>query len=191
MYRLLIADDDDDVRELLRAQLERLGHNVVAEARNGEEAVRLAAQHAPNMAILDVRMPIMDGIDAAHKILHDNPCPVIFLTAYVEEDTVARAGETGAFYYLVKPFRTEDLAPAMTLSAARFNQYQNAQYLLERAKKDLDDRKTIERAKGLLMEQFGLTEQEAFKKIHFAARNSNRHTAAVAAEVLESGQVPS
>lgn len=191
MYRVLIADDDDDVRSLLRAQIERLGHEVVGEASNGEEAIRLAEETQPEMAILDIRMPGTDGIDAANAILDRAPCPVIFLTGYAEEELVSRAGEAGAFYYLIKPFRSEDLAPAMTLSAARFRQMQEKEKALDRARQDLEARKLVERAKGMLMDQHGLTEQEAFKKIHFAARNSNRPMAAVAMEVLESGQLPS
>ncbi len=190
MYRVLIADDDEQVRGLLRIQIERLGHEVVAEASNGADAVKLAQENKPDMAILDIRMPVTDGIDAANEILDKAPCPVIFLTGYAEEELVSRAGEAGAFYYLMKPFRSEDLAPAMTLSAARFRQMQEKERLLTQAREDLESRKTIERAKGILMDQHGLTEQEAFRKIHFAARNTNRPMAAVAVEVLESGRVP-
>ena len=190
MYRVLIADDDEQVRGLLRLQIERLGHEVVAEASNGADAVRLAQENSPDMAILDIRMPVTDGIDAANEILDKAPCPVIFLTGYAEEELVSRAGEAGAFYYLMKPFRSEDLAPAMTLSAARFRQMQEKERLLTQAREDLEARKTIERAKGMLMDQHGLTEKEAFRKIHFAARNTNRPMAAVAVEVLESGRVP-
>lgn len=190
VYRVLIADDDEAVRSLLRAQIERLGHEVVGEASDGRKAVELAETLRPDMAILDIRMPGHDGIDAANEILDKAPCPVIFLTGYAEEDLVSRAGEAGAFYYLMKPFRAEDLAPAMTLSAARFRQMQEKERLLDQARHDLEERKLVERAKGILMDQHGLTEQEAFRKIHFAARNSNRPMAAVAVEVLESGRVP-
>jgi AmiR/NasT family two-component response regulator len=190
MYRVLIADDDTDVRALLRTHIERLGHEIVAEACDGEEAVEMAVQHKPDMAILDIRMPKMDGIDAANLILERAPCPVIFLTGYAEEDMVSRAGEAGAFYYLMKPFRGEDLAPALTLTAARYRQLQEKEKALEQAKQDLEARKLIERAKGLLMEKLGISEQEAFKKIHFAARNSNKAMAAVAAEVVASGNLP-
>lgn len=191
MYRVLIADDDDGVREILRIQVERLGHTVLAEARNGREAVDFANQHHPDMAILDIRMPVMDGIDAANEILETAPCAVIFLTAFAEEDMIARAGESGAFYYLVKPFRSEELAPAMALSMARFHQYQEARRLLEKAKQDLADRKTIERAKGMLMQLHGLSEQDAFSRIHFAARSKNKTTVAVAEEVISTGTIPS
>lgn len=190
MYRVLIADDDDAVRELLKLQLERLGHEVVAQARDGAEAIDLAERHHPDLAILDIRMPVADGIDAAKGILEKSPCPVIFLTGYAEEDTLARAEEAGAYYYMMKPFRSEDLTPAITISMARFKQLKEKERLVTQARKDLEDRKTIEKAKGLLMDEHRMTEQDAFRAIHFAARNSNKTMALVAQEVLSSGKAP-
>lgn len=190
MYRVLIADDDEDVRGLVRAHIENLGHEVVVEATNGEEAVKLAVEVKPDVAILDIRMPGMTGIDAAHEIMNTAPCPIIFLTAYAEEEIISGAGSSGAFYYLVKPFRAEDLAPAITLSIIRFNQMQETARELEKAKQDLEDRKIIEKAKGVLIDKFQMSEHEAFRKIHFTARSTNRPMVAVATEILESGQMP-
>jgi response regulator NasT len=184
LYRVLIADDDEATRDLLKAQIERLGHAVVGEAGDGAAAVALAEQERPDMAILDIRMPGTDGIDAANEILDRAPCAVIFLTGYAEEELVSRAEEAGAFYYLMKPFRSEDLAPAMTLSAARFRQMQEKEKALKKARADLEDRKLVERAKGKLMDAQGMTEHEAFKKIHFAARNANKQMVEIAREIL-------
>lgn len=190
MYRVLIADDEEAIRGLLRAHIENQGHEVVGTAENGEEAVRMAAEHRPDLAILDIRMPEMDGIEAANQILEVHPCPVIFLTGYAEEELLSRAEETGAFYYLLKPFRSEDLAPAITLSVARFRQLQERERALAKAKEDLEARKVVERAKGILIDAHGMSEHDAFRTIHFAARRSNKPMVQVAEEIISTGNPP-
>ena len=115
--RILVAEDETIIRLDLREILERAGYSVVAEARDGEEAVELAASEKPDLAILDVKMPKLDGIDAARRILTDRPIPIVILTAYGQDELVARAVEAGVFGYLVKPFRETDLLPA--IQAAR------------------------------------------------------------------------
>lgn len=190
MYRVLIADDEESIRGLLQAHVEHLGHEVVGVAEDGEEAVRFASDVQPDLAILDIRMPVLDGIEAAHRILEVHPCPVIFLTGYAEEELLSRAEETGAFYYLMKPFRSEDLAPAIALSVARFRQLQEREKALAKAKDDLEARKTVERAKGVLIDQHGMSEHDAFRAIHFAARRSNLPMSKIAEQILETGQPP-
>ena len=160
-------------------------------AADGEEAVRLAEDRQPDLAILDIRMPVVDGIEAANRILEFHPCPVIFLTGYAEEELLSRAEETGAFYYLLKPFRAEDLAPAITLSVARFRQLQEREKALMKAKEDLDARKVVERAKGILIDKHGMSEHDAFRAIHFAARRKNKPMASVAEGIIETGMPPS
>ena len=117
--RILIAEDETIIRLDLRNLLERAGHEVVAEARDGEEAVSLARTHEPDLAILDVRMPHLDGIEAAKTILAERPIPIVMLTAYGQDELVARAVEAGVFGYLVKPFREADLLPAIAAAKAR------------------------------------------------------------------------
>lgn len=159
-------------------------------AQDGEEAVRLAEQYQPDLAILDIRMPVMDGIEAANQMLEIHPCAVIFLTGYAEEELLSRAEETGAFYYLLKPFRAEDLAPAITLSVARFRQSQEREKALAKAKEDLEGRKIVERAKGILIDSHGMSEHEAFRAIHFAARRTNTPMSKVAEGIIVTGQPP-
>ncbi|MBJ7247717.1 MAG: response regulator, partial [Thermoleophilia bacterium] len=120
--RILIAEDETIIRLDLRTLLEKAGHEVVAEARDGEEAVALAAEHDPDLIVMDVRMPHLDGIEAARQISNRRPVPIVMLTAYAEEDLVTRASEAGAFAYLVKPFREVDLLPALNTARARFEE---------------------------------------------------------------------
>ena len=122
--RILVAEDETIIRLDLREILERAGYEVVAEARDGEEAVELAASEKPDLAILDVKMPKLDGIDAARRILTDRPIPIVILTAYGQDELVARAVEAGVFGYLVKPFRETDLLPAIQAARARHAELQ-------------------------------------------------------------------
>lgn len=190
MYRVLIADDEPAIRDLLKTHIEMLGHEVIAMAEDGEEAVEYAKHSQPDLAILDIKMPVLDGIEAANRILESHPCPVIFLTGYAEEELLSKAEETGAFYYLLKPFRAEDLAPAITLSVARFRQLQEREKALAKAKEDLDARKIVERAKGILIDKHGMTEHDAFRTIHFAARRGNLPMAKIAEDIVTSGEPP-
>ena len=122
--RVLVAEDETVIRLDLQGLLQDAGFDVVAAARDGEEAVELARSECPDLAILDVKMPRLDGIDAARKILHERPIPIVMLTAYDEEELVARAIEVGVFAYLVKPFREQDLVPAIHAARARFSELQ-------------------------------------------------------------------
>jgi AmiR/NasT family two-component response regulator/ATP-dependent Clp protease adapter protein ClpS len=150
IVRILIAEDETIIRLDLRDLLERAGHEVVAEARDGEEAVALAREHEPDLAILDVRMPHLDGIEAAKTILADRPIPIVMLTAYGQDELVARAVEAGVFGYLVKPFREQDLVPAIATARARHQELAAVREEAESLGEALAARKAIERAKGLL-----------------------------------------
>jgi two-component system, response regulator PdtaR len=172
--RILIAEDETIIRLDLRKLLEEAGHEVCAEARDGAEAVALTAEHRPDLAILDVKMPRLDGIEAARRILEERPIPIVMLTAYGHDELVARAVEAGVFGYLVKPFRETDLLPAIATARAR-----HEELLALRAEADsladaLVARKAIERAKGLLMEQHGLSEQDAFARLRKASQVSGK-----------------
>jgi AmiR/NasT family two-component response regulator len=180
LTRLLIAEDETIIRLDLRDLLERAGFEVCAEARDGVEAVELAGSERPDLAILDVKMPRLDGIDAARRILAERPIPIVMLTAYGQEELVARAVEAGVFGYLVKPFREQDLLPAIETARARFAELQEVRDEAESLAEALAARKSIERAKGLLMEREGLSEADAFARLRKASQISGRPLKVVA-----------
>src|SRR5918912_2102565 len=155
--RVLIAEDETIIRLDLREVLERSGLEVCAEARDGEEAVELARSQQPDVAILDVKMPKLDGIEAARRILDERPIPIVMLTAYDQEELLGRAVEAGVFGYLVKPFRVQDLLPAIRAASARHEELVALREEAESLAGALAARKAIERAKALLMEREGLS----------------------------------
>ena len=183
--RILIAEDETIIRLDLRELLERAGHEVVAEARDGEEAVELARMHEPDLAVLDVRMPRLDGIEAARSILADRPIPIVMLTAYGQDELVARAVEAGVFGYLVKPFREQDLMPAIAAARARHAELAAVREEAESLADALAARKAIERAKGLLIEKEGLSEDAAFARLRKASQVSGRPMKVIADAVID------
>jgi two-component system, response regulator PdtaR len=178
--RLLIAEDETIIRLDLRELLERAGFEICAEARDGQEAVDLARSELPDLAIMDVRMPHLDGIEAARRILDERPIPIVMLTAYGQEELVARAVEAGVFGYLVKPFREQDLLPAIETARARFAELQEVRDEAESLAEALLARKAIERAKGLLMAREGMSEQDAFARLRRASMISGKPLKVVA-----------
>ena len=182
--RILIAEDETIIRLDLRDVLERAGHEVCAEARDGEEAVALALSEAPELAILDVKMPKLDGIEAARRILAERPIPIVMLTAYGQDELVARAVEAGVFGYLVKPFRETDLLPAIQTARGRYAELAALREEAESLAEALATRKVVERAKGLLMEREGLTENDAFVRLRRASQASGRPLGVVAEAVI-------
>ena len=182
--RILIAEDETIIRLDLRELLERAGFEVCAEARDGEEAVELARALSPDLALLDVKMPKLDGIEAAKRILDERPIPIVMVTAYGEEELVSRAVEAGVFGYLVKPFRESDLLPAIATARARHDELAAVREEAESLSEALAARKAIERAKGLLMEREGLTEQDAFARLRKASQISGRPLKIVAEALI-------
>lgn len=182
--RILIAEDETIIRLDLRSLLESSGFEVCAEARDGQEAVDLARSTAPDLAIFDVKMPKLDGIDAARVILEERPIPIVMLTAYGQEELVARAIEAGVFGYLVKPFRESDLLPAIHTARARFAELSALREEVETLQEALAARKAIERAKGLLMKKEGLTEDAAFARLRKASQISGRPMKVVAEALI-------
>jgi two-component system, response regulator PdtaR len=178
--RILIAEDETIIRLDLRELLENAGFEVCAEAKDGIEAIELAASTEPELAILDVKMPRLDGIDAARRILEDRPIPIVMLTAYGQDELVSRAVEAGVFGYLVKPFREADLLPAIKTARARHDELAALREEAESLSEALAARKSIERAKGLLMTKEGLTEQEAFERLRRASQLAGRPLKVVA-----------
>jgi two-component system, response regulator PdtaR len=182
--RILIAEDETIIRLDLREILERAGFEVCAEARDGEEAVELALSEQPDLAILDVKMPRVDGIEAARRILGERPIPIVILTAYGQDELVSRAVEAGVFGYLVKPFRETDLLPAIHAARARHAELQELRDEAESLAEALATRKLVERAKGLLMAREGLSEEEAFARLRRASQVSGRPMRVVAEALI-------
>ena len=182
--RILIAEDETIIRLDLRKLLEEAGHEVCAEARDGVEAVELVEAHEPDLAILDVKMPRLDGIEAAKRILEERPIPIVMLTAYGQDELVARAVEAGVFGYLVKPFREADLLPAIATARARHEELSALREEADSLAEALAARKAIERAKGLLMEREGLSEQDAFARLRKASQVSGKPLKVVAEALI-------
>jgi AmiR/NasT family two-component response regulator len=182
--RILVAEDETIIRLDLKDLLERAGFEVCAEARDGIEAVELASSERPDLAVLDVKMPRLDGIEAARRILEERPIPIVMLTAYGQDELVSRALEAGVFGYLVKPFREQDLLPAIRTAKARHEELAALREEADSLAEALAARKAIERAKGLLMERESLTEQEAFARLRKASQVSGRPLKVVAEAVV-------
>ena len=182
--RILIGEDETIIRLDLKEILERAGFEVCAEARDGEEAVELARVEEPDLAVLDVKMPRLDGIEAARRILAERPIPIVMLTAYGQDELVARAVEAGVFGYLVKPFRETDLLPAIQAAKARHAELEALRAEAESLADALATRKLVERAKGLLMKQEGLSEQDAFTRLQRASQVSGRPMKVVAEALI-------
>ena len=178
--RVLIAEDETIIRLDLKGLLEGAGFAVCAEARDGEEAVELARLEQPDLALLDVKMPRLDGIEAARRILDERPIPIVMVTAYGERDLVARAVEAGVFGYLVKPFRETDLLPAIETARARHEELRALREEADSLAEALAARKAIERAKGILMQREGLSEEDAFARLRKASQISGRPLRVVA-----------
>ena len=182
--RILVAEDETIIRLDLRALLEQAGFDVCGEARDGVEAVELARELEPDLAVMDVKMPRLDGIEAARRILEERPIPIVMVTAYDQGEIVSRAVEAGVFGYLVKPFREQDLLPAIQTARARHDELQALRAEAESLADALAARKAIERAKGVLMAKEGLTEQEAFERLRRASQLSGRPLKVVAEALI-------
>ena len=163
--KILLADDEAILRLDLREMLTDAGHEIVGEAANGEGAVKLARELKPEFIIMDVKMPVMDGLTAAKIISSENIAPILLLTAYSQQDIVDKASAAGVIAYLVKPIREEQLFPAMEIAESRFREMQTLNDELFQLKDSLETRKLLDRAKGILMTAHGMTEQEAYRKM--------------------------
>ncbi|MCI0478726.1 MAG: response regulator [Anaerolineales bacterium] len=182
--RILIADDESLRVMSLKGQLESLGHKVVAEASNGKEAIHLADELRPDLAILDIKMPEMDGIEAAQKIMAVRPIPIILLTAYSERELAERAASANVAAYLMKPVSEQDLLPAIALAVSRFKEFQSLHQEVDDLRDALETRKLIERAKGILMRRLGLSEEEAFRRLQRRSQNENKRLSEIAQAII-------
>ena len=188
VIRILVAEDEALIRMDLVEMLRDAGYEVVAEASNGQEAVDLANLHKPDIAILDVKMPVMDGISAAEKII--NIAPVLMLTAFSQKELVDRARDAGVMAYVVKPFTITDLVPAIEIAMSRHLQMRSLADEVADLHERLETRKLIDRAKGILMKALNLSEPEAFSWIQRAAMDRRMSMKAVAQAVINPEAVP-
>jgi two-component system, response regulator PdtaR len=187
--RVVIADDESIIRLDLREMLTNLGYLVVGEAGDGQSAVNLARELKPELVIMDIKMPNMDGIAAAKILTEEHIAPVLLLTAFSQQDLVERAKEAGVVGYIVKPFREQELVPAIEVALERFREFRSLEQEVADLKEAFETRKLVDRAKGLLMDSQGLTEAEAFRKIQKMSMNSRKSMREVAEAILLTHQV--
>ncbi|WP_258369205.1 ANTAR domain-containing response regulator [Georgenia satyanarayanai] len=163
--RVVVAEDETLIRLDIVETLKEAGFDVVGEAPDGETAVRLVSELEPDVVVMDVKMPGMDGISAAEKIMADRTCAVVMLTAFSQAELVERARDAGAMAYVVKPFTTADLLPALEIAISRFQEISSLESEIADLNERFETRKRVDRAKGLLMTKMGLSEPEAFRWI--------------------------
>jgi AmiR/NasT family two-component response regulator len=186
--RVLLAEDEALIRLDLKEMLQEEGYEVVGEVGDGESAVRLAEQLRPDLIILDVKMPGMDGITAAERIAANRIAPVVILTAFSQRDLVERARDAGAMAYLVKPFQKRDLLPAIEMAVSRHAEIVSLESEVSTLSERLEARKIVERAKGVLQVEHGLSEPEAFRWIQRTSMN-RRSTMRSVAEAVIAGEL--
>ncbi len=187
--RILIADDEPLIRLDLREMLTTLGYNVVGEASDGATAVRLAREQQPDLVLMDIKMPELDGLEAARILTAENIAPVVLLTAYSQKELVERAQQAGVVGYLVKPFRDSDIQPAIEVALARFEEFRAVRDQVQTLEESLETRKIVDRAKGVLMDAQGLKEADAFRRIQKLSMDSRKSMREVAEAVLLAHQV--
>lgn len=189
--RVLIADDDPIIRLDLKQMLESLSYEVIAEAGDGQTAVELAKEYHPDVCVLDVKMPQMDGIEAAGMITESGIAPVILLTAFSDRELIERAKESGVFGYLVKPFKPNDLLPAIEVARSRFEENRVLSQEVTNVTEKLEVRKLLDRAKGILMEDLQVNEAEAYRRIQQQSMNNRKSMREVAEAIILAKSVQS
>ncbi|MFI9391488.1 ANTAR domain-containing response regulator [Streptomyces bauhiniae] len=186
--RVVIAEDEALIRLDLKEMLEEEGYTVVGEAGDGEQAVELAREHKPDLVILDVKMPKMDGISAAEKIAEESIAPVLMLTAFSQRDLVERARDAGAMAYLVKPFSKTDVVPAIEMAVSRFTELKQLEQEVADLSQRLETRKLVDRAKSILQTEYGLSEPAAFRWIQKTSMDRRLSMQQVAEAVISDDQ---
>ncbi len=187
--RIVIADDESLIRMDLREMLTNLGYLVVGDVGDGRSAVNLAKELRPDIVIMDIKMPDMDGIEAARILTEERIAPVLLLSAYSQQELVTKAREAGVAGYLVKPFRESDLTPAIEVALSRFTEFRTLEREVGDLRETLETRKIVERAKGILMESQSLNEAEAFRRIQKMSMNNRKPMRTVAEAIILAHQV--
>jgi AmiR/NasT family two-component response regulator len=188
--RVVIAEDEAIIRLDLRETLEEEGYEVVGEAGRGDTAVELVRELRPDLAILDIKMPGMDGLEVARHITAERICGVLILTAFSQREIIEEARDAGALAYLVKPFQKSDLIPAIEVAIGRFREMQAISGERDKLEEQLETRKAIDRAKGILMDEVGMKEQEAFAFIQRTAMSERTKMRDVADRIITQGLRP-
>lgn len=191
--RIVVADDEEDMRDYFQRMLPRLGHQVVGAAENGRELLEMCRNSKPDLVITDIKMPELDGIDAACRIYQESPVPVILVSAYHDAALIQRAESDHIMGYLVKPIKQADLEPVIALATIRFDQFQMLRQEAADLRQALADRKIIEQAKGILMKKGGWDEADAFRRLQKLASEKNRKLAEIAVMITtaeEAFQMP-
>lgn len=182
--RIAVADDEPLMLHFFEDTLVRLGHQVVAAAENGKQLIELCRKQEPDMVITDVKMPLMDGLEAAAAIYEERPVPIVVVSAHHDPEFIQRAGDNHILAYLLKPIKDSDLGPAISIAIQRFAEFQALEQEASNLRQALDDRKVIERAKGILMKQAKLDEQAAFRRLQKLARDNNQKLVEVAKMIV-------
>ncbi len=186
--RILIADNESIIRMDLKELLEEAGHEVVGEAVDGLKAVELTRKFKPDLVIMDIKMPEMDGIAAAKIISNEKLAPVLLLTAYSQKEIVEKAKDSGVLAYLVKPVKESNLFPAMEIALSRFREYMDIEQELNDLRNSLEMRKLLDRAKGILMDAYSLNEQDAFRRIQQYSMAKRKSIREVAESIIEAAK---
>lgn len=184
VLRIAVADDEPRMREFYQEVLPLLGHEVVCVASSGKELIDGCQANKPHLVITDIRMPDMNGIDAARDICQQEPVPIILVSAHDDPELLDRASEYNVLAYLVKPIKRQDLQPAILIASRRFEEFQSLRKEAADLRQALQDRKLIERAKGILMKRTGQDEAAAFRSLQKLARDKNRKLAQVAEGIV-------
>lgn len=184
--RIIIADNESIIRMDLKELLQEAGHEVIAEASDGLKAVELTRKLQPDLVIMDIKMPEMDGITASKIISNEKIAPVLLLTAYSQKEIVDKAKDSGVLAYLVKPVKEANLFPAMEIALSRFREFTDLEKELEDIKNSLETRKILDRAKGILMDSLQISESEAFRRIQQYSMNKRKSIREVAESIIES-----
>ena len=182
--RIIIAEDDTVIRMDLKEELQRQGYLVVGDVGDGQSAINLTRELRPDLVVMDIRMPEMDGITATETLTREKLAPVVLLTAFSDDELIERARTVGVIHYVTKPWRASDLKPAIEIALSRFQEFRS----METKVKDLEDhlatRKVVEKAKGVLMEKYKIGEQDAFRRIQKASMNNRKSMKDVAEAIL-------
>ncbi|HEY8325752.1 MAG TPA: response regulator [Ktedonobacterales bacterium] len=187
--RIILAEDDSVIRMDLREELQRQGYLVVGDVGDGQSAINLARELRPDLIIMDIRMPELDGIEAARVLTSERLAPVVLLTAFSDDELIERAREAGVVNYVTKPWRQADLKPAIEIALARFQEFREMESQVKTLEDQLATRKVVEKAKGVLMEKYKLTEHEAFRRIQKLSMNNRKSMREVAEAILLAEEV--